>query len=529
LHLKKTHLNIIFIFLFISHLTSCVSVKKHNAQISDLHSVSALHGDLDQAYLQLQKHHPLLYQYTLKSALDFKIDSLKKTIDTPMNSKDFYEKFAPVLFALKHGHIGIYPPFKKDTKQEEIIKKKQKFEFYALDFEFLQNKLYIISSNGLDTTLIGAEVLGIADESITSLVKKYKNWFSSDGYNTTFYNKRIGLQFKNLYYKDKRFKDSLKLTLKFKDSIFNRTFKHIPKIKSIHSKVKEDSLKTVLSDKSTVLKLSKKEKRKYNALYGYNPARHNYNRNLSFVGTDSTTALIKIRAFARGNYKDFYAQSFEKIASTKTRNLILDLRYNGGGRGAEVLKLYSYLTDKKFRFFKESEIAGRTPLLKSTMSNTNSILGKLGVGLISPFILMYDLSRVKKKNGKLYYKLLSKKQRPNPLNFKGNLYVLINGFSYSAASILSTHLHGSKRAIFVGEETGGAYNGTVAGFFKIYELPNTKIKIRIGLLNLQAPFKQEPDGYGIKPQVQIIPTIADRKLKKDPELEWVLKDIETKL
>jgi len=105
------------------------------------------------------------------------------------------------------------------------------------------------------------------------------------------------------------------------------------------------------------------------------------------------------------------------------------------------------------------------------------------------------------------------------------MYVLINGNSFSAASLLSTHLKANERATFVGEETGGAYNGTVAGVYKIYELPTSKIKVRMGLMQIEAPQKQSPDGYGIKPDVKLVPTVEDRKIDRDAELEWVLKDI----
>jgi hypothetical protein len=34
-----------------------------------------------------------------------------------------------------------------------------------------------------------------------------------------------------------------------------------------------------------------------------------------------------------------------------------------------------------------------------------------------------------------------------------------------------------------------------------------------------------PDGYGIMPDVEIIPTIEDRKQYIDPELNWIINDI----
>jgi len=86
-------------------------------------------------------------------------------------------------------------------------------------------------------------------------------------------------------------------------------------------------------------------------------------------------------------------------------------------------------------------------------------------------------------------------------------------------------LKSSTRTTFVGEETGGAYNGTVAGIMPSVKLPNSDIKITIGLL-VVAPFhKTTLEGRGIFPDKEIVPTIVDYINGKDPELDWILEDI----
>ena len=254
-----------------------------------------------------------------------------------------------------------------------------------------------------------------------------------------------------------------------------------------------------------------------------------YTRNLNFKGNDSSIAIMKIRGFGNGNYKKFYKQSFAKIDSLNTKFLILDLRDNTGGRLDEIDKLYSYLTEENYQLIEKSEVLTRQLYLTSFLSKNNSGFIKITSILLSPIVAVHNLFKSNKKNGKLYYSFSSSKiKKPDPLNFKGVIYVLINGASFSASSILSTNLYANKRATFVGEETGGAYNGTVAGLFKYIELPNSKVKMSIGLAQIEALDKKSPDGYGIKPHVKIIPTIENRLNKHDPELEWVLKDIEKK-
>lgn len=516
-------------------LHSCGSVQKHNAEIAKLHAVDDLRADVDKLYHQLKKHHPKLYQYTPQNVMEFKFDSLKQSIKAPMASRDFYKKLAPVLTNVRQGHVSIKPPGKRFKRKELKALKKKKFEFYDLDFEYLDDKLWVKRTHGKDSALVGAEVLNIAGEPAPKLVETYKTRFASDGFNTTLHDRFVGKSFRAFYVRDKGFLDSLEVTFKTKDSTFSKWFKRIPKKekkKLDSSKVKNDSImqekpKKLSKEEKQAKKLAAKKRKQYNKKHGFIPRTKEYTRNFKFIGKDSTVAYMKIRGFSNGKYKKFYEESFAKIDSAKSKYFILDLRDNGGGRIAEIEKLYSYLTDKEFQFITESEVNSRLPILKSVMSNTTPTSLKILSGIFSPVMIVQNLLRTKKQDGKLYYKFkYAKPEKPNPLNFKGKVYVLINGNSFSASSIISTNLHATNRATFVGEETGGAYNGTVAGFYKLYELPTSKLVVRIGLMQIEAPYKTEPDGFGVKPDIEILPTVDDLQSNRDPELEWVLADIE---
>lgn len=522
------------LFCFCVILASCNSVKKHNDTVSKLHTIESLHEDVDKAYKQLNKIHPLLYQYISKDNLDFKFDSLKKTINKPLTSKGFYEKLAPVVREVKQGHLSVIQPHKRLTKAQRKFYKEKKFELNELDFESLDNKIWVKRTLGKDSTVVGCEVLKMGEEPVKKLVDKYNRLIASDGYNTTLYHSFVGSRFLGFYYRDKGFIDSLNVTFKNKDSVFSKVFRRIDKIKKLKKDTlssKKDNLKinklTKLERKEK--KLIAKKKRKNNIKNGYIYSKNRYTRYLYLKGKDSNIAYMKIRGFTRGPYKDFYRESFKKIESLKIKNLIIDLRDNGGGRLAEINNLYSYLTDKNYVFINESEVNSRVPFLKSFMSNTTPGGVKVFVGLLSPGIIAHNLIKTKKKDGKLYYKFrYSKLQEPSVTNFKGKIYVLINGNSFSASSILSTHLKANKRATFVGEETGGAYNGTVAGIFKGYKLPNSKVRINMGMMQIEAPQKAEPDGYGVKADVIMKPTRQDRIDNIDAELNWIIKDIEDK-
>ena len=127
-----------------------------------------------------------------------------------------------------------------------------------------------------------------------------------------------------------------------------------------------------------------------------------------------------------------------------------------------------------------------------------------------------QLALIRKVDGKYYHFLSSARERkPMPNAFKGKVYVLIDGGSFSASSIISTNLMGSQRATFVGEETGGAFNGCVAGIMPVFVMPIPRSrKVWIGVIG---PYYKSPvDGRGIAPQVEIKPTLQDRIMARTP-------------
>jgi glycine betaine/choline ABC-type transport system substrate-binding protein len=50
----------------------------------------------------------------------------------------------------------------------------------------------------------------------------------------------------------------------------------------------------------------------------------------------------------------------------------------------------------------------------------------------------------------------------------------------------------------------------------------------LGLIDIQSVNQSGQDGRGIFPNVEIKPTIQDKVEKKDPEMEWVMKQLGVK-
>ncbi|MCG9791141.1 S41 family peptidase [Flavobacterium algicola] len=506
----------VFIILF---FVQCNSVKRYNEHLQELVTVQQLHSDIDYTYKKLQQLHPNLYGYVDKKTLDFKFDSLKKTITIPLKPVDFYKKLSPIVASVHQGHTQLYGPTVAFTKKEtKELLKKGRGPLSQFEFDYIDNKLYVTKNKSSNkSVLAGTEVLAINDINPSDLIAQYTNYYSSDGYNTTFKKLQAAKRFPGFFTIENGIKDSLEYQFKYKDSIYSTIIR-----RAEADTTKKEKTKIVKTENQKEnLKIFKKKKK----TNGYNEEDKNFNRNLDFMQQDSSVALMKIRKFTNGNYKRFYKQSFKSLQDHKTKTLILDLRNNGGGRLSEITYLYTYLSKTNFRFLQKTEVVSSKSLLKGAYWNGGSIPVKILKTIFAPFAYTYLLLTVHKDDkGKNYYTTETRQRSLKNNVFKGDIYVLINGGSFSASSLLSSNLKGSNRATFVGEETGGAYNGTVAGFMPVYRLPNSHLKIRIGIMNMKPYYLTTIDGYGIFPDQEIDPTLEDLLTGRDPELEWILED-----
>lgn len=102
--------------------------------------------------------------------------------------------------------------------------------------------------------------------------------------------------------------------------------------------------------------------------------------------------------------------------------------------------------------------------------------------------------------------------KPNKNRYSGKIYVITNGISFSASSALASNLKGTNRAFVVGEQTVGADIGCVAGMMPIVTLPNSKLELKLWMMYLKNFNSKGEVGYGIKPDVVVLPTLNDRKM-----------------
>ncbi|UOK41582.1 MULTISPECIES: S41 family peptidase [Flavobacterium] len=508
--------NTLLVFLALSVLAGCNSVRNKNLFPEKMISEKNLKADVDFTYKKLRKLHPKLYWYISKESLDYKFDSLKSTITKPMTSVEFYTKISPVIAAIKQGHTSIYPlPRHLSKKERDTYAKKGVGPLSQFEFDIHDNKLYIIKNNSQDKSIKpGTEVVAINNKNTPDLLQTYTTRFTSDGFNKTFKRNELSRSFSIYYTLENGIQDSIKYAFKHNDTLKT----------SVIKRSEIDSLKTADNKRKKKEKTRNKTEKKNTR--GYDPITGTYNRNLRFMEKDSSIAILKINEFSLGDYYGFYNDSFTKMYRYGTKTLILDLRDNPGGRLDEIAHLYTYLADGTFIFMDDSQVVSKTSMLSGEYFRDSSFGVKIIRALIIPVYYPYMFFKThKKSDGNYYFSVETKPESISPIAFGGKIYVLINGGSISASSLISSNLKGSGRAFFVGEETGGAFNGTVAGKMYVSKLPHSKLNIRFGLMVNSSNYETVVDGRGIFPDKVIIPTLKDRIEDRDPEMEWILQDI----
>ena len=503
-------------------LTSCSSVKNHNVHLNDLIPIEDLKSDVDVTYQKMKDLHPKLYWYISEKDLSFKFDSLKTSITKPITSFEFYKKLAPVVGTVGQGHMIVLPKVKKYEKsQMAAIKKKGVGPLSQFDFELFDNKMYVVKNKSYDKSIkVGSEVVEVNGKKTQDYLKEYNKLFTSDGYNTTFKKNRLPRWFGRFFTQENGIKDTINYTFKFKDST-----KIVPIYRKVVDTAGTGKPKVLSKSEKEIAKVKAKALKIKNDVEGYDKETKEYRRNLRFIEKDSTIAIIKIRGFSEGDYETFYEESFKKIQDYKSKTLVIDLRFNGGGRLAEINNLYSYLSEKEYIFLQDSPIASKTSLFNMDYFKGPVYWLPLKVA-VSPIVYGFAYFKVHKKDdGSFYGSMLTKPKKIKETAFKGKIYVLINGGSFSASSIISSNLQGSKRATFVGEETGGTFNGTVAGQMPSQKLPNSEMNLKLGLIGCIPFYKTEKEGRGIFPDKEILPTLQDRIDGIDPEMNWILDDL----
>jgi hypothetical protein len=197
---------------------------------------------------------------------------------------------------------------------------------------------------------------------------------------------------------------------------------------------------------------------------------------------------------------------FADILEKNAENLIIDLRFNGGGNSMAADYIMNYITSKPYCLYSGSDV-----------KISRQIPHKEQFGIFSIFmrgrIIKY------RNKGKL------KKPADMDYRFPGRVYALIGPATYSSASDFAAALEDFDIAILAGEETGGLRE--CFGDAPRFPMPNSGIKFGVSHKRWYAPVsKPGDDKQGATPDIAINDELlAPYMNDNDPTLAFTLNII----
>jgi hypothetical protein len=432
----------------------------------------------------LENSHPSLYWYSPKDSVDLAFANTLKSINKPMKSLDFRHVLELSAEPIRCGHTGVYGPVSLEKHR-----KKHPPHSVPLSVGYYQNKLYVLAHTSTDSTVQkGMELVSIDGHAAQAIYDTIVRFINTDGYNQTYKKYAAQVYFDNYY----RYWFGEKEVY----SVVLRDFLGQEKTHLLKSK-KEDKKKKPIA-KTQVNAAVKSTKR----LVG------NDNINLRLWEKDTTVAILTQKSFAQKHYKATYAKCFAAIKAHNIQHLVIDVRGNGGGKATSTSNLLSYILDSTFVVHSDVDALPWRP--------NSSFKSRLLTGM---FLALYAK---KKENGHLTLKAATKKIKPSTQNhYDGQLYVLTNGGSFSAAAIFPAIVQAQQRATIIGRETGGGAFGCTAWVIPYITLPETKIRIRTPLFRLYNAVKGSNTGHGVMPEYIINYQLSDVLQNKDLDLEKV--------
>jgi hypothetical protein len=445
----------------------------------------------------LTEAHPGLYIYNSRQTIEHRFDSLSGSLNESLTESQFFSKVSAFVAGIGCGHTMCLPSlsYKKDFEEKRC-------RYFPFQIKISGEHLFILRNLSTDSSIVcGSELRQINGRSASSIIALLLPHIPSDGYNVTLKYHDIETDF--MYYYAEFIDQSPWFQLQLKSP--------------------DDPLeKSIILPGLTVPEMEKINKKRK----GYTDLSAPKEKPLLFERNSDNVGILTIHSFDGGDiraahqhFHSFIRQAFDTMQVQGVNDLVIDLRNNGGGDDDNGWFLYSFLTDSSFRYYDRVEVAGNKRL--SFLHYTRQIRG---------FNLFHLLVK-KDRAGHFIWTHggYTKIHKPAPSCYRGKVFILVNGASFSATAEFSAVARYHNRAIFAGEETGGAYEGNNSGLELLLTLPNTHLRVRIPMMRyIIASGSQKNSGHGVMPDYPVIPAIDDILKGMDTEKEFVLELIRRK-
>ncbi|MCZ4409145.1 S41 family peptidase [Cryomorphaceae bacterium 1068] len=390
-------------------------------------------ADLDQLGSKMVEYHPAVFKFISEEDFWQNIENHKAAVTNETTYAEFSWMCSDVVASIDCSHSGtgwFYPEF--NMLPVDLL--------FPIQTRLVDEKLYVIEPlNNTDKVSMKDEIVSINRVSVAEIIGKIYPHIPSQG--------------------------SVETT---KRHVFNFwSSGMIPYALDF-----PETYTVVVNGKKDPIVLNKAEKA--NAPYG-DQSLPRCENGLCLEFQDDITAVLTVASFnyyhSSDNFEEFTKfmdESFDELREKKTKNLIIDVRSNGGGSPESAVYLLQYLTDAPFLYFSESGYQ---------VPETTTEVEPFGNA------------------------------------FAGNCYFMMDGMGNSTTGHFMSMVKHLELGPIVGEELGA--NQFCTGGQQRGRLSNTKFEFYVGNNTNETTATELPDEVGILPDYCVSQSIDEYIAKVD--------------
>ena len=446
---------------------------------------AALQHDFDVLRRAIEEVHGGLYRFTPQADLDKRFDAARAVLTAPMSRLAYIGVLSEALAHVRDGHMQL----EYDEATNAALSAARLLPLRVVS----EAGTIVVTSNDTsanDTIRPGMELVSINGRSIGDITQLILPKLSGDGFIETGKAYRMARNFARLYW---LFVDqAVTFTVTARSADGKAVTAALEGVTSAARAESANPVNAVMSANVEKLDAPKETV------------------SLRFPRGDSV-GVLRVRAFTGGTFQANVAAAFATLRNKGTKTLILDLRGNGGGVDMDGAALVSHFVARPFRYFDHIKVTTVKPSFATWRPDTFDNL-KAGTSP-APDGGFLVLPRLHPGVAE---------QPPAAAPFLGRVVVLIDGGTFSTAADVCAQIRSLTKATFIGEETGGGFEGNTSGLNAQIVLPRSGLRLRIQMYGYWNAVRGGQPGRGTLPDITIVRRTADTLAGRDAALERAL-------